>query len=264
MRMLLEPKHHHFARWIGACALIVALHVVTLVVAMGAVDDDQADETAGAIAVDIATETTALAIESLEAPPGPRQDESSPSQQAVEPLPEKVEEETKEDLPTANPNPEIVLQKSTPVEQAEQPKEVTPEQDVKSTDQSAAAQTTAPPSLDATLSQKAATRQVGTSPEAAKSILSWHKAIALHLNKKKQYPKAARQRGTEGEAYVKFVMDRSGQLISAEITKSSGSALLDGETLALLQRAAPLPRPPSSAQGESFELSVPVRFRISD
>lgn len=44
------------------------------------------------------------------------------------------------------------------------------------------------------------------------------------------------------------------------IERSAGYALLDDETLALIDRAQPLPRPPAEIRGEVLKFVVPVEF----
>jgi protein TonB len=43
---------------------------------------------------------------------------------------------------------------------------------------------------------------------------------------------------------------------------SSGHAALDEETLALLERASPLPGPPPGAGAGPVEIAVPVQYRL--
>jgi protein TonB len=43
---------------------------------------------------------------------------------------------------------------------------------------------------------------------------------------------------------------------------SSGSELLDRESLALVERAQPLPRPPAELTGAEIAIVVPIRYNI--
>lgn len=72
----------------------------------------------------------------------------------------------------------------------------------------------------------------------------------------------AEDRGQQGGAYLRFTMDCDGKVLTARIEQSSGYDLLDQETLALIQRAQPLPKPPPKAPGDSIELVVPIEFFI--
>jgi protein TonB len=68
--------------------------------------------------------------------------------------------------------------------------------------------------------------------------------------------------GEQGTATVAFTIDRDGRLVSSRIVQSSGSPQLDEETLAMLMRAQPMPKPPSTAPDSALSLVVPVRFAI--
>jgi periplasmic protein TonB len=99
-----------------------------------------------------------------------------------------------------------------------------------------------------------------TTPPA--ELIQWQNALTTHLGRFKRYPSAARSRGEQGTATVAFTIDRDGRLLSSRIVQSSGSSLLDEETLAMLVRAQPMPKPPSTAPDSALSLAVPVRFDI--
>ncbi len=80
------------------------------------------------------------------------------------------------------------------------------------------------------------------------------------LEQFKRYPYEAQYRRQQGVAYLHFIMDRNGKVLSARIEKSSGYEALDQETLALIHRAEPLPKPPTEIPGDPIELTVPVQF----
>jgi protein TonB len=100
-------------------------------------------------------------------------------------------------------------------------------------------------------------------PRPARSradIATWKSQIVTLLEHNKCYPSDARARGEQGVARLAFRIDNEGHLLSSRILASSGSAALDAETLALLQRAQPFPPPPPELAGT--ELTVPLRFSI--
>ena len=80
------------------------------------------------------------------------------------------------------------------------------------------------------------------------------------LEKYKQYPRRARRRYQQGTAYLRFVIDRDGQVLSYEIERSSGYPLLDEEAERILRRAQPLPAMPEGLVLSQLELVVPVSF----
>ena len=93
-------------------------------------------------------------------------------------------------------------------------------------------------------------------------MIQWQNALTTHLGRFKRHPSAARSRGEQGTATVAFTIDRDGRMLSSRIVQSSGSSLLDEETLAMLARAQPMSKPPSTAPESALSLVVPVRFDI--
>jgi protein TonB len=92
------------------------------------------------------------------------------------------------------------------------------------------------------------------------TVATWRSQIVTILEHNKRYPSDARARGEQGVTRLAFSIDGEGHLLTSRIVKSSGSAALDAETLALVQRAQPFPPPPPELAGS--ELTVPVSFNI--
>lgn len=64
-----------------------------------------------------------------------------------------------------------------------------------------------------------------------------------------------------GTVIVKFKIGADGELISREVTTSSGSPVLDDAAMAALERAAPFPPMPTDvANNEPMVVSVPFKF----
>ena len=82
------------------------------------------------------------------------------------------------------------------------------------------------------------------------------------INAALRYPTVARQRHQQGTVYVRFVMDRRGNVLSSQIERSSRFPSLDEEGLALLSRAQPLPAPPADVAGDQIQLVVPIVFSL--
>ena len=96
--------------------------------------------------------------------------------------------------------------------------------------------------------------------QAHASVATWRSQIVTILEHNKRYPSDARARGEQGVTRLAFRIDDQGHLMSSRVVASSGSAALDAETLALVQRAQPFPPPPPELAGS--ELTVPVSFNI--
>jgi periplasmic protein TonB len=91
---------------------------------------------------------------------------------------------------------------------------------------------------------------------------SWESLLLKHLQEFKNYPLDARQRNEQGVVLLAFSIDRNGHVTSRRIVKSSGYADLDGEVLALVERAQPMPAFPPSMTEAELNLTVPIRFSL--
>jgi protein TonB len=116
--------------------------------------------------------------------------------------------------------------------------------------------------VDAAEQQVAVAPSPGSAAAAARAKAAWERSLVSHLNRFKRYPDAARARRNEGDVAVQFTIDRAGGVIASRIIRSSGSPALDEEALAVLQRANPLPAPPGHVNGSTFDLTLPIQFRI--
>lgn len=96
-------------------------------------------------------------------------------------------------------------------------------------------------------------------PEA---VRRWQMTVNDRLNQFKRYPAEARRRGQQGTATVVFTLDSAGRVLSSGISKSSGFAALDRETLDLLLRAQPFPVPPNGAGKQDLFLQVPINYGL--
>ncbi len=84
--------------------------------------------------------------------------------------------------------------------------------------------------------------------EDGDDIVSYQTLVFGMLALKKQFPEDARRRGAYGTAHVAFELNDDGSVKSEKLLDSSGDAALDVESLAVVQRAAPFPKPPPGAQ----------------
>lgn len=82
------------------------------------------------------------------------------------------------------------------------------------------------------------------------------------LEKHKEYPRSARLRRIEGAVLLYFAIDRNGKLLNHRIERSSGYPMLDRETIAMVNRANPLPPIPPDMSRDRLEVVVPVQFSL--
>jgi len=89
-------------------------------------------------------------------------------------------------------------------------------------------------------------------------VLELKAFLKLH----KQYPVQAHRLRQEGVVIMGLVIDRSGEIISYDIKRSSGHKLLDQEVERMIQRAAKMPALPDGFQNDTLELLIPIRFKV--
>jgi len=228
---------------------------------MKPVEGDTFDSTI-AVDVDFTTESIRDA-QARDVAPGEEQiqtDAAPPPMEKAELKAEAKVEPVKEPLrapdePTPLPplpaiaEPEVALDTVAPKEQKKE--------EEKKEDEAETLPNAAPPVV-------AASATTAPTASAARTALmvSWKRRLALHLQRNKRYPPEAHTKREHGIVKVSFVVDRQGHIMSSTIAKSSGSNALDRETLALLQRAQPLPTPPSDVGGSQFAFSVPILFEL--
>ena len=86
--------------------------------------------------------------------------------------------------------------------------------------------------------------------------------VLRHITRFKRYPRSARRDGAVGKVMLRFTILADGQLVSPELTGSSGDRRLDRAALQMLSRASPFPPIPRSLGREMVELSLPVQFSL--
>lgn len=193
--------------------------------------------------------------------PGPQQVEATAA-----PKPIEKTEETPELL--TNDESLTTMDSSPQTEQPVQEEIPEPVEEEVITEQQAPAQpapeTTAPPSVEAPPAETATAATSGTNQQHLMEVqLNWQQQMQMHLERWKRYPRAAQMRNQEGMPWVKFSMDRNGNVLSVELVESSGVDSLDKEAIALVKRAEPLPAPPTEIEGDAITLTVPIEFFIN-
>ncbi len=74
------------------------------------------------------------------------------------------------------------------------------------------------------------------------------------------YPSAAGQRGIEGEVVVEFRIAKDGHLVSTDVWRSSGAAILDDYSIRAVQTAAPFPPLPDDVATEVLTIHSTFRY----
>lgn len=81
--------------------------------------------------------------------------------------------------------------------------------------------------------------------------------LVREMLKHKQYPKIAKIRGWQGEVKIDVLLDSNGNVLSSNISVSSGHDVLDKQALEMVKNST-FPAPPK----DSFHYLIPVPFRL--
>jgi protein TonB len=239
-------------RW-GACfVLALGIHAAGAAALLAHWHEDS-DLVANApvIMIELAAVPVAPNIKPTEAPPGPEQTEAQPQPEEVKPVEKPIEK--KVELPV-EPQAEPQLAVMPPLKPIE--KRVEKKHRQKQASLSSA------PSPAERKAERAAAPTPGASSRNPDAVPNWKSQLVARLERYKRYPSEAQSRGEQGVAQLAFSVDRSGGVHHARIVRSSGSSLLDEATLALVERAAPLPAPPPEISGAQIAISVPIRYNM--
>ncbi|MBV9563883.1 MAG: energy transducer TonB [Bradyrhizobium sp.] len=231
------PERQGVGRWLLAAALIIAVHVAILASAvLWYARKPAVPDIIPAIAVTLApVESSSPEIQDQDLAVGPTMQQAEAAPQPPPKIEDKpVEQEVTSPTPPHRADVALPDKEPKPVE-APKPEAPPP-----------APETRAPPK-DA---------HVGAFTAAGSN--AYNALILGHFVRFKRYPAAAH--GAKGKVIVRFVLDRSGKLVSSEIVQSSGNDLFDREAIETLRRASPFPAFPSVKPGGQDSWTIPVTF----
>jgi periplasmic protein TonB len=230
------PEGRGISRWsLAGLTILLAHAAIVTAVALWYARKPVEPNIIPAITVTLApVDASAPEIQDLDIAVGPtmQQAEEAPKEPPKQEQPvEKIEQP-----PPPQHQADVTLPQETP-KQIEEPK---PEA------QPPAPETRAPPK----------TEHVGVFSQA--SANAYNALVFGHLQRFKRYPAAAH--GASGTTVVRFELNRAGEVIASEVSKSSGNAVLDREALELLRRASPFPPFPAEKPGAEDAYLAPVAF----
>ncbi len=211
-------------------------------------------ETLAATGIDVVQPATETLQATQPAPPPPIA--------AIEPLKSTAKPEAIKSREAPPPPPVRTAraeQKPQP-KPTSKPKAVKPQPSSPKTASAGADIGSAPGTMPATTPAGGGGEAVGTD-QGGKSKNRYYAELAAWLERHKRYPARARQLRQEGVVRVRFVIDRSGKLVSHRIENSSGHDALDQAAADLVRRASPMPAIPSSL-GSRLEIVVPIAYRL--
>ncbi len=272
------------ARWSTCFVAALGVHVAGAAVLLTHWQPDS-DQVANApvIMIDMAPIAAAPETTPTDMPPDTvarqfqagEQTPDKPEEEVVEkpqpPEPEKQVEIAKAEAePEPEKKPEIepepakaeiaMLPPPRPVEKAEDKKEEKKKEERKKPRPRQASLAAAPSAADQ-VAPRAAAPNAGAARDST-ALPNWTSRVISRLERYKRYPSEAQSRGDRGVVRLAFNVDRSGGVHNARVVGSSGSNILDRETLAMIERASPLPPPPEEVRGSYIPVVVPIAYSI--
>jgi periplasmic protein TonB len=230
------PEQRGFSRWMLAAMTIAAAHAaVVAAVAFWYARDPAEPNILPAIAVTLMpTEAASPTVQDQDIAVGPtmQQAEATPVEE------HKVEEKPLERVvqpPPPSQQADVTLPQEQQKVEKPEPQPVTPAPETRALPKNA---------------------KIGEFTEAGSN--AYNALVFGHLQRFKRYPAAAH--GASGIVQVRFALNRSGDVISSEVSKSSGNSVLDHEALEILRRASPFPAFPAAKPGAQDIYIAPVNF----
>jgi protein TonB len=244
-------------RWTAAATVVLTAHGTAIWIAL---NWETAQAAPGDPPAAIMMELSPLAVAPETAiqnlAPGPQMTEAKPASEPS-PIPEpdiKVPE-----LPQQKKEEAIVARPPLPEEPKPTPtKRETERKKPVERDKPKAQRTTAPTASANPRPDRTSAPAVGAASTPSMSQASWESSVFAHIIRYTRFPPG----GAAGvrTAVVSFTIGRSGQVLSAHLSRSSGDSILDQEAVALVHRASPVPAPPLNTRGGSISIDAPVRF----
>lgn len=214
-------------------------------------------------------------------PVGPQQQETPPPTRAAQPKPKNMAKpastvETLDKKPsditleqsktpakekTETPTEDVLVNEVTP--KSDTPTEIAKETQKDTQNQVKVSHSSAPLAIDATKIDISAAPQIGKlSEQHQQQVISWKSKLVNHLEQRKRYPRQAKSRHQQGVPWVRFTIDRQGNVLNVTLNRASGVSSLDQEVMALVRRAQPLPVPPEHIDDSALTMTLPVAFFI--
>ncbi|APY14231.1 TonB family protein [Brucella sp. 10RB9214] len=284
-------------RWLGAGVLVLSVHAAGAYAIHMAQEDNQPEGTeVAAMVVELVPDLVAPAEERVseevqpettteqpeevqpEPEPEPQPEAKAEPQQVQEPeevIPDVVEaqkpevavplpvekpqekpEEKPEEKPKAEPKSEP-KKVEKPKPQKPKPEKVKP----KKAEKAAETREASAPRVDADNGAKVAASKRGeTSASAGVIWAKWTSRLQSHMARNARFLQG-KSRNTKGEAHVAFVIDPSGNVLSARIAVSSGDPAVDQLALEAARRASPVPAPPAAIAKARMPITMPLLFK---
>lgn len=105
-------------------------------------------------------------------------------------------------------------------------------------------------------------QQQASSPRARKKQLKYKHLVRSAIAKRKFYPVAAKTQRITGTVYVVFTLKASGRILKLNISKSSGSNLLDQAALKAVRNVGKFPDFSKISKRKTWNFTVPLKYNL--
>jgi periplasmic protein TonB len=245
--------------WLFAGLVALCLHLGAAGLAAWALHPDISDDDGGAPAIELAMDMAASKSEQTDLPPGPEADASAAAPESAQSAPKAEAMDRPKEEAVESDNPDRLVAPEQAKRPEREPDEARP-QPSESSAASVASEATAAPRQEATPEAPTAVAPViGASVAAQRAKVEWQKRLFTHLSRHKRYPAGVRQKQAENR--VVFTLDRTGRVVAARISASSGDQAFDNAALEMMKRSDPVPAPPPLLADETLTFEIPVMFR---
>lgn len=271
---------HDAGRWICAGCVVLFAHAAGAyaVQAMRPAEEPYGAEVA-AMVVELAPEPMAPVEEQISEV---AQVASAP-EEVVEPQPEPVTEpEPVQEQPAEEPAPDVVeapkpevvvpkkvekLVEKPVVKKVEKPKLEKPKRKVEKTkrekvEKAPETKVASAPSLDANSGPRmAANKQGANNATAGVNTTRWNAILQAHMARNVRFLQRKAGGKAKGSVRIQFVIDPSGNVLSARLAGTSGDPAVDRLAVEVAHRASPVPAPPAAMARARLPITLPLRFQ---
>jgi periplasmic protein TonB len=244
--------------WIIAAVLALGLHLGGAALALAHLKSNEGDEGLGANGAEFAVEMESPKLPDDDLPPGPESADQQASPEQVAQKADPKPSDLPQDKPMEEDNPDQIVSP----DKNDKPKEDDPKIATVETQQSAAqdaSEAAAPQKLDDTSreSDKMKAPNPGIGKDLLRMTTKWNRQISAYFKLHLRFPK---DREKAAKVQVGVVLNRRGNVVSAEVLQSSGDPAYDEAALSMVHRSDPLPQPPAELTDDTFSFTLPVIF----
>jgi len=244
--------------WVLAGAVALALHLGGAAFALVHLAADRDDGGLGANTDEFAVEMVSPKVLDDNLPQGPDTDAAQASQQQVEQKADPHETNLPQDKPTdqddadraVSPNKSEKTKEDTKVATVQT--EAAPEQQAS---EATSRQALDPDAPNADLAK--APNPHGLGKDKLKLTAEWGKKISATFKLHQRYPA---DRFKAAVVKVAIVLNRRGNILSANVVQSSGDSAFDDAAISMIHRSDPVPLPPAALTDDQFSFSLDVNF----